>query len=130
MPPCEIGSSLKCRLRGRLKVAGITDAPVPWPWTWQSQGGGKRLLILCGDLVRAVRTESAQAIVYHWGVGRQLVSEWRSTLGVGRMTPGTRRRWVELAPARLDRAARVRGGVAAGQARRRSAGTCPPEEAP
>lgn len=111
-PPCEPGSSLVCRIRGRQTVGGLTAAPVPWPYSATHHAGPHRTLLLCGDLVRAVRTESAQAIAWHWGIGRRVVSEWRRALGVGRMTEGTAARWRELAPRRLSRAARVRGGHA------------------
>jgi hypothetical protein len=109
-PPCEVGSSLRCLIRGRQTVAGITDAPIPWPWAWQEQGGGHRLLIVCGGLAEAIRTETTLAVAHHWGVGRKLVTGWRRALGVDRMTPGTLARWRQLAPRKLPRAARARGG--------------------
>lgn len=60
---------LYCQRRRRLvKVDGLTDAPVIWPVT---QKAGPRSLILCGDLVRAVQTESVPAVAAHWGVGRR-----------------------------------------------------------
>ncbi len=120
-PPFEPGSSLVCRIRGRQTVAGVTGAPYPWPYCYREGGGGPRILIVCGGLEAAIRAESAQAICYFWGVGRHLVSEWRRALGVGRMTPGTIVRWRELAPRKLPRAARRRGGAEA--ARRRQVST-------
>lgn len=119
-PPCEPGSSLVCRLKGRQRVGGLTTAPIPWPYSAERAGGSGRSLIVCGDLVRAVGIESAQAICYHWGVGRKVVGEWRRALGVGRMTEGTTARWRELAPKRLTRAARSRGGHATAAARRKA----------
>jgi hypothetical protein len=53
-------------------------------------------LILCGDLVRAVRRESVVAICHWWGVGRNTVWTWRKALGIDRKTKGTselHRRW-------------------------------------
>ncbi len=109
MPPCERFASLKCEIRDRVQVEGITDAPIPWPWCYLDHGGGRGQLVLTGDLVEAVKTESAQAVAYHWGVSRWTVARWRKALGVGRMTPGTKSRWAQLARGKLAkaRAARV-----------------------
>jgi hypothetical protein len=107
-----VGSSLVCQLAGRVTVAGLTDAPVPWPY--RAIRGAPRPLILCGDLVRAVRTESAEAICHHWGVSRWWVRDCRKALGVGRVTAGTAARMRELAPTRLPAEARQRGGQVGG----------------
>jgi hypothetical protein len=98
-PACEPGSSLVCKRFGRQTVGGMTAAPIPWPYA--ARIGGKPPLILCGDLVRAIRTETAAAVAYHWGVGRWVVYDWRQVLGVGRFTEGTRRRYQELAATKL-----------------------------
>src|SRR5262249_13557106 len=58
-----------CEVRGWVKVTRISEAPMPWPMT--TKQGGKPSLILCGDLVRAVRRESNQAGAYWWGVTAQ-----------------------------------------------------------
>ena len=120
-PPCEPGSSLVCSLKGRQRIGGLTDAPIPWPYSAERAGGSGRSLILCGDLVRAVQTESVQSICHHWNVGRKVVGEWRKALGVGRMTAGTVARWKELAPRRLTKAARSKGGYATAKVRREGA---------
>jgi hypothetical protein len=52
-----------------------------------------RTFILTGDLVKAVRRESATAICYWWGVTPQTVTVWRKALGVGRATAGSSRLW-------------------------------------
>lgn len=117
-PACEPGSSLVCRLRGRQTVGGLTTAPIPWPYAARYCNGHVYSLIVCDDLVRAVKAEGAQAIAHHWGVGRHVVSKWRRALGVGRMTKGTAARWRELAPEKLDHAARSRGGKVSSAKRR------------
>ena len=119
-PKCKAGRPLACRLRGDVIVAGLTDAPIAWPYT--AGVGGQRKLILCGDLERAVQTESVQALCHHWGVSRWLVQDWRRALGVGRFTEGTTELWRRLAPSRLDTEARRKGQAAAVEARRKADG--------
>jgi hypothetical protein len=57
--------------------------------------------ILCGDLAKAVKRESAIAICYGWGVTGQTVSGWRKALGVPQVNEGTRRLYVVYTPERL-----------------------------
>jgi hypothetical protein len=116
-PDSWIGSSLVCKIRGRVTVGGMTSAPIRWPYA--AGRGGKPPLILCGDLVRAVRTESAAAVAYHWGVDRSVVHDWRQALGVGRFTVGTKLRWQELRATKLNPAV-VRAGARAAHAVRRA----------
>jgi len=107
-PPCEPGSSLRDLVRGRVRVAGLSAAPIPWPYTHDTADGGwnsKRTLVLTGDLVRAVRTETRAAVAHWWGVDLRTVGRWRAALDVPRMTAGTAARWRELAP-KLRRRAR------------------------
>ena len=90
---------LRCAVQGPVPVDGWTDAPIPWPY--RAQPGGKRSLIVCDDLARALRTESAQAVAHWWGVSRWSVGRWRRALGVGWWTPGTLARWRALARGKL-----------------------------
>jgi hypothetical protein len=46
-------------------------------------------MILTGDLVRALRRESAIAVANHWGTTWRTVRVWRRALGIGRMTEGS-----------------------------------------
>ena len=82
--------TLFCEMRGYLPVGRWSDASIPWPKRWRANS-----LILCGDLVRAVRQESVDAVSYHWGVCRGVVQTWRKALGVPENTPGTShyRKW-------------------------------------
>lgn len=66
MPRCRVGRRLKCLVRGRVKVFGITDAPIPWPYTRRENGCGPPIMIVCGDLARAIRCESEQAVAAPW----------------------------------------------------------------
>ncbi|HZZ77570.1 MAG TPA: hypothetical protein VFE62_03570 [Gemmataceae bacterium] len=95
MPRCRIGGVLRCARYGKVIVRGITDAPIPWPYTWVTKYRHPTL-ILCGDLARAVRTESGVAIKHHFGVGDYLIWQWRKALGVEITNDGTsalRSRW-------------------------------------
>jgi hypothetical protein len=124
-PPCEVGAVVDCVIDGarrRIRVDGITDAPIPWPYS-TARGGGRQLLITMA-LERALRTESVAAVMYHWGVSRSWVSRARRALEVDRMTAGTQQLWRELAPARLGdgpRKARKLTDARVGQLRRKAA---------
>ena len=58
--------------------------------------------IVCGDLIRAVQTESEIAVAHHWGVTPNTVSRWRQALCVPRMTEGSRKLAVALATRESD----------------------------
>jgi hypothetical protein len=61
MPRCKVGRTLRCLRRGAVKVCGIHEALIQWPYTLPRTQGGRPILILCGHLARAVRTESISA---------------------------------------------------------------------
>ena len=87
-PRTRRGAFLACQWRGTVKVGGYSQAPVPWPFALRT---GCASLILCGDLVRAVRVESEQAITYHWHVSKATVRKWRQVLGVEMWNEGSGR---------------------------------------
>jgi hypothetical protein len=90
-PKVRPGGHLTCRLRGDVVVDGLTDAPVPWPYTKHRGHGSKQpILIVTGDLERAIRAESREAIAHHFGVARTTASRWRRALDVDRLNDGTR----------------------------------------
>lgn len=93
-PMCRQGDILQTP-EGKIKVDCFTRGPIVWPASCPR--GGKPSPILHGDLILAIRTESAQAVAYYWGVDRKLVSRWRRRLGVVRMTEGTTKIWRENA---------------------------------
>ena len=87
-PAVRVGDWIDDEIDGRVEVGGWRDtAPIPWP---RRAGRESGRLILCGDLVRAVRQEQSQAIQYWWGVSSELAAVWRAALGVPRMTAGRR----------------------------------------
>ncbi len=109
-PRVRPGEQLYCEHHAAdVLVAGTTDAPIPWPAYAHLRG---LTPILTGDLARAVRLESVQAVAYWWGVSRDTVRRWRKKLGVGRFNEGTTARWRELVAVRLPVEARRRGARA------------------
>ena len=108
-PRCRPGDKLLCERRGReVVVSGMTDAPLQWPY---GKGRGHHSCIVCGDLIRAVQSESEIAVAHHWGVNPTTVNLWRRALGVPRMTDGTRKLKVALAPERFTEEVRARAAV-------------------
>jgi hypothetical protein len=109
-PKCGIGDTVLCDCRGQeVTVTGMTDAPIPWPCT---HGNGRPCPVLCGDLIRAVRTESALAVAYHWDVCTSTVAKWRRALNVPRITNGSRRLLIENAAEVLTPLVRAKGKAA------------------
>jgi hypothetical protein len=90
-PRTARGRFLVCQLRGSVKIGGYSDAPIPWPRIWR-----RRSLIICGDLLRALRTESVYAVSYHWGLSRAIVSYYRQQLSIPRHNPGSYRLFREF----------------------------------
>src|SRR5437773_2389945 len=84
-PRARRGGHLFCEMRSTVKVRGYSDGPIPWPVKW-----GTRSLILCGELLDAVKQESELAVGHHWGVSINVVQNWRRALEVETYNPGTR----------------------------------------
>jgi hypothetical protein len=59
-------------------------------------------LIVCGDLVRAIRREAAIAVASHWGVSKGTIKLWRQALGVPEKNEGTFALKREIALSRTD----------------------------
>jgi len=91
------GSILYCVVRQETcTVESLSDAKIHWPMC-----GSK--LIVCGSLLKAIRSENSQEVADAWGVTVDQVEQWRNLLVAPaappnqRMTPG---------PASTGRAAR------------------------
>ncbi len=80
-PRFRYGQTVRCLIRGRVKITGLTDAQIPWP---TCQPRSTQAIILFGALARAVRRESNQAVARAWGVSGQTVTKWRKALFVRR----------------------------------------------
>lgn len=87
-------------------MGGYTNAPIPWPRLLKT---GRHVHIMCGDLLKAVRTESSVAMQYWFGVSSGTVSNWRRALGVGRNTPGTFKLAQDLIDVRMTEEEQERG---------------------
>jgi hypothetical protein len=82
-------------------ITSWTDARISWPRcrALDSPSPGSGLLVE-GELVRAIRSESAVAIKYWWGVSTHTVWQWRKAFGVGAREPeGSRRLYQMVAEA-------------------------------
>lgn len=99
-PPAKRGGVLECEHRGReVRVMGISDGRIQWPYAALPRGIPS--LILCGDLIRAVKVESSIAISHWWGVSPTTVWKWRKALGVPPINRGTRRLYEDYHPEKL-----------------------------
>lgn len=112
-PQVQRGDRLEDKARGKVKVLGYSDSPIPWPYCHRSNHGYS--LILCGDLIRAVQCESEIAIAAHWGVSVTTVWKWRKALGVAPITEGTERLYRAYQPEKLPEPVAERGREGARQ---------------
>lgn len=111
-PAVRRGDWLHDEIRGLMQVGGYTEsARIPWPRVKRT---GLASLIFCGDLVRAVQTESAIAIMHWWGPGSGVVARWRKHLGISQAgTEGTMRLYQEYYAHKLPEDVAARGREAA-----------------
>jgi hypothetical protein len=108
-PRIQRGDRAHCAYRDTLVVVtGWTDAPIPWPRcrALDSPGGGSGLLV-DEELARAVRSESAAAVMHWWRASPRAVWAWQKALGVGRADSEGSRRLIRAAAEKG--AARLRG---------------------
>ena len=87
-PPLVKRGLVVDEVRGTVRFGGFTNARIPWPRVKKT---GRASLVLCGDLVRALQTESGPAIRHHWGVSQATVVNWRRSLGFHGRTEGAER---------------------------------------
>jgi hypothetical protein len=85
-PPLKNGQHAYCLYRDQaVTITTWSNARIPWPRCYLAVGRARAHgLLVDEELARAVRHESAAAVGYWWGVGRNAVRHWRRALGVGR----------------------------------------------
>jgi hypothetical protein len=89
-PRVKVGTVLSCEGRDRdVVVTAYTDGPIPWPIGRLKHGKGRHGPILFGDLAKAVRLESNQAVAHWFGLHPRSVSRLRKALGIRPMNAGT-----------------------------------------
>jgi hypothetical protein len=86
-PRFKYGAVVTCAIGGPVKIVGLSSGRIQWPKC--RLGKRSRAIILYGALADAVRTESAKAVMYWFGVGSDTIWMWRTALGVERVTEGT-----------------------------------------
>ena len=73
-PRCRVGRTwLRCAIRGKVKVVGISDTPIPWP-VCLSNRHRVPIIFICSGLLKAVKRESNQAVAHHWGACTHTIS--------------------------------------------------------
>lgn len=100
-PPLRKGDHSFCLYRNcDVVVTSWNDARISWPRCRALAHRGGSGLLVTEELVRAVRTESVEAIKFWFGVGSHAVWNWRRAFGVGQWaTEGSRRLHQELSEA-------------------------------
>ena len=92
-PRLRKGSRTQCLYRdAEIVITSMSNGRTPWPRCRAVGSRGGSGLLVDDELARAVRTESAEAIMYWWGVSCSTVWLWRLALGVDRLNnPGSQR---------------------------------------
>jgi hypothetical protein len=94
-PRLKIGDVGTCLYRDcDVVITSTSDARIPWPRcrARDQVGGGGSGLLIDQTLALAIRTESAEALKYWFGVGTHAVWSWRKAFGIGqRDTTGSQR---------------------------------------
>ena len=92
-PKLHKGQRAFCLLRDcDVVITGWSDARISWPRCRAIGARGGSGLLVDDELARAIRTESAVALKYWWGIGTHGVWNWRKVLGVSKVNnPGTNR---------------------------------------
>jgi hypothetical protein len=71
------GAIIECKVRGLVKIVGLSDAPLPWPI---GERDGQRSLIVYRGLAKAIREEDPVSVASAWGVSIEQIKAWREAL--------------------------------------------------
>jgi hypothetical protein len=97
-PPLRRGDRTTCLYRQcEVAITGRSKGRISWPRCQALNGRGESGLLVDAELARAVRTESAVAIGFWWGVNASIVALWRRAFGVGRSNSEGSRRLIAAA---------------------------------
>jgi hypothetical protein len=122
LPALAVGARTHCLVRDALVVVtSWSDARFSWPFCRTvGQRGGSAGLLVEDELARAIKSESALALMYWWGVTKWTVWNWRKLLGVEGPagTPGSQR-LIQAAARRGAEAMRAREFTEAEREQRR-----------
>ena len=78
LPVFKYGDVVMCERRGQGTLCGLSHGSIPW---LVGKCDNHKALVLCGDLVEAVKREASLAIQYWWGVSYETVWRWRKSAG-------------------------------------------------
>lgn len=105
-PAVRKGERVNCLYRDAdCVVTGFTDAPIPWPRVRALEHRGGSGLWVCAELERAIRTESALALMHWFGVSVAVAWKWRKLFGVNGHTKTRGSRTLQKATAEKGAAA-------------------------
>jgi hypothetical protein len=92
-PRLHVGDRATCLYKDcDVVVTGWTDARISWPRCLPVGERGHPSLLVNEELARAVRLESAAAVMFWWGASVGVVCRWRQALGVTKINnPGSNR---------------------------------------
>jgi hypothetical protein len=117
-PRFKVGSVVQDKVRGRVKIIGVSNGRIPWPvamnWT-------KRVPIVYGGLAKALRLETLQAVAYWWGGSAERFRVLRRKLGIPMYTAGMALSRKRHAQTRTFRRMQRKAWANAGSPKRRQA---------
>jgi hypothetical protein len=91
-PRFKIGQIVMDEIRGEVRIVGMTDGKIAWPIGSRVGTSRRPGAILYGDILKAIRLESRQAVAHWFGVSQWQVGNWRNQLGIaGEYIEGTHR---------------------------------------